>query len=90
MVFFNDPVPIPDPAKRAVNIDQPGKAEVNAELLRSSLFVCDDRDLAVTMGAAGGAGVGAELSMRNLVKLSPGFIQAARNRIRSRFSAALD
>jgi len=61
MVFFNDPVPIPDPAKRAVNIDQPGKAEVNAELLRSSLFVCDDRDLAVTMGAAGGAGVGAEV-----------------------------
>ena len=41
--------------------DQPGKAEVNAELLRSSLFVCDDRDLAVTMGAAGGAGVGAEV-----------------------------
>jgi ornithine cyclodeaminase len=41
--------------------DQPGKAEVSAELLRSSLFVCDDRDLAVTMGAAGGAGVGAEV-----------------------------
>jgi len=41
--------------------DQPGKAEVSADLLRSSLFVCDDRDLAVTMGAAGGAGVGAEV-----------------------------
>jgi ornithine cyclodeaminase/alanine dehydrogenase-like protein (mu-crystallin family) len=40
--------------------DQPGKAEVSADLLRSSLFVCDDRELAVTMGAAGGAGVGAE------------------------------
>jgi ornithine cyclodeaminase len=41
--------------------DQSGKAEVSADLLRSSLFVCDDRDLAVTMGAAGGAGVGAEV-----------------------------
>jgi ornithine cyclodeaminase len=41
--------------------DQPGKAEVSAELLRSSLFVCDDRDLTVTMGAACGAGVGAEV-----------------------------
>jgi ornithine cyclodeaminase len=41
--------------------DQPGKAEVSADLLRSSLFVCDDRDLAVTMGAAGGAGVGGEV-----------------------------
>jgi ornithine cyclodeaminase len=41
--------------------DQPGKAEVSADLLRSSLFICDDRDLAVTMGAAGGAGVGAEV-----------------------------
>jgi hypothetical protein len=28
--------------------------------------------------------------MRNLVKSSPGCIQAARNRVRSRFSAALD
>jgi ornithine cyclodeaminase/alanine dehydrogenase-like protein (mu-crystallin family) len=41
--------------------DQPGKAEVSAGLLRSSLFVCDDRDLAVTMGAAAGSGVGAEV-----------------------------
>jgi len=44
-----------------LGVDQPGKAEVSADLLRSSLFVCDDRDLAVTMGAAGGAGVGAEV-----------------------------
>jgi ornithine cyclodeaminase len=41
--------------------DQPGKAELSADLLRSALFVCDDRDLAVTMGAAGGASVGAEV-----------------------------
>jgi ornithine cyclodeaminase/alanine dehydrogenase-like protein (mu-crystallin family) len=45
----------------ALGADQPGKAEVSAELLRSSLFVCDDRDLAVTMGAASGARVGAEV-----------------------------
>jgi ornithine cyclodeaminase/alanine dehydrogenase-like protein (mu-crystallin family) len=41
--------------------DQPGKAEVSADLLRSSLFVCDDRELAISMGAAGGVGVGAEV-----------------------------
>jgi ornithine cyclodeaminase/alanine dehydrogenase-like protein (mu-crystallin family) len=41
--------------------DQQGKAEVSADLLRSSLFVCDDRELAVAMGAAGGAGVGGEV-----------------------------
>jgi ornithine cyclodeaminase len=51
------------PGTHATNLgaDQPGKAEVSADLLRSSLFVCDDRDLAVAMGAAGGAGVGAEV-----------------------------
>jgi ornithine cyclodeaminase len=57
--------------------DQPGKAEVSADLLRSSLFICDDRDLAVTMGAAGGVGVGAEVIDADLVKSSPGCIQAA-------------
>jgi ornithine cyclodeaminase/alanine dehydrogenase-like protein (mu-crystallin family) len=41
--------------------DQPGKAEVSADLLRSSLFVCDDRDLTVTMRAADGACVGAKV-----------------------------
>jgi ornithine cyclodeaminase len=40
--------------------DQPGKAEVSADLLRSSLFICDDRDLTITMGAASGAGVDAD------------------------------
>lgn len=38
--------------------DEPGKAEVSAEVLRSALFVCDDRDLAVEMGALGGVGLG--------------------------------
>lgn len=46
--------------------DEPGKAEVSADVIRSSLFVCDDRHLAVEMGALGGvqldaATVGAEL-----------------------------
>jgi ornithine cyclodeaminase/alanine dehydrogenase-like protein (mu-crystallin family) len=38
--------------------DEPGKAEVSAEVIRSSLFVCDDRLLAVTLGALGGVGIG--------------------------------
>jgi ornithine cyclodeaminase/alanine dehydrogenase-like protein (mu-crystallin family) len=38
--------------------DQPGKCEVDASLLRNSIVVCDDRDLAVEMGAVGGAGLG--------------------------------
>ena len=40
--------------------DEPGKVEVDASLLKEALFVCDDRDLAVQMGAAGGAGLGPE------------------------------
>jgi ornithine cyclodeaminase/alanine dehydrogenase-like protein (mu-crystallin family) len=40
--------------------DQPGKCEVDAELMRASIVVCDDRDLAVEMGAVGGAGLGVE------------------------------
>jgi ornithine cyclodeaminase len=40
--------------------DEPGKAEVAAEVIRAALFVCDDRALAVEMGALGGVGLGAE------------------------------
>jgi ornithine cyclodeaminase len=40
--------------------DQSGKCEVGPDLLRMSVVVCDDRDLAVEMGAVGGAGLGAE------------------------------
>jgi ornithine cyclodeaminase len=40
--------------------DEPGKAEVSADVIRSSLFVCDDRQLAVDMGALRGVGLGAE------------------------------
>jgi ornithine cyclodeaminase len=40
--------------------DQPGKAEVAGELLQQALFVCDDRELAVEMGALAGVGLGPE------------------------------
>ncbi|MBS4195761.1 ornithine cyclodeaminase family protein [Lederbergia citri] len=37
--------------------DEPGKCEVSAELIEKSIFVCDDRGLAVQMGAIGGVGL---------------------------------
>lgn len=40
--------------------DEPGKAEVAADVIAHGLFVCDDRALAVEMGALGGVGLGAE------------------------------
>ena len=42
----------------AVGADEPAKGEVDAGLIESSLFVCDDRDLAASMGAIAGAGLG--------------------------------
>jgi ornithine cyclodeaminase len=42
----------------AVGADEPAKGEVDADLIASSLFVCDDRDLAAGMGAVAGAGLG--------------------------------
>ncbi len=39
--------------------DEPGKCEVSAEVIRDAVFICDDRELAVTMGAIGGAMLGA-------------------------------
>lgn len=40
--------------------DQPGKCELDAGLLREALVVVDDHDLALRMGAVGGAGLGAD------------------------------
>jgi ornithine cyclodeaminase len=40
--------------------DEPGKCEVSAEVIREAVFVCDDRELAVSMGAIGGAQLGAD------------------------------
>ncbi|WP_153727856.1 hypothetical protein [Salinibacillus xinjiangensis] len=37
--------------------DKPNKAEVSSELINKSLFVCDDKELAVSMGAIGGVGL---------------------------------
>jgi ornithine cyclodeaminase/alanine dehydrogenase-like protein (mu-crystallin family) len=41
--------------------DEPGKAEVSADVIMSSLFVCDDRQLTVEMGALRGVGLGGEV-----------------------------
>jgi hypothetical protein len=40
--------------------DEPGKCEVSAEVIHDAVFVCDDRDLAVSMGVIGGAKLGAD------------------------------
>jgi ornithine cyclodeaminase/alanine dehydrogenase-like protein (mu-crystallin family) len=40
--------------------DEPGKAEVAADVIRASTFVCDDRTLAVELGALRGVNLGAE------------------------------
>lgn len=42
----------------AVGADEPAKGEADAELIRRAVFVCDDRDLASSMGAIAGAGLG--------------------------------
>jgi ornithine cyclodeaminase len=44
----------------AIGADEPGKAELHADLIRASRFVCDDAALAVSMGALAGAGLGPE------------------------------
>lgn len=44
----------------SLGADEPGKAEVSADVIRSSLFVCDDRHLAVDIGALRSVGLGAE------------------------------
>ena len=41
-------------------IDQPGKVEVAADLIRRSRFIADDARLALAMGALAGAGLGRE------------------------------
>ena len=40
--------------------DEPGKAEVSADLILASRFFCDDRALAVRSGAVGNVGLGDE------------------------------
>lgn len=45
-----------------LGVDEPGKAEVDPELIGTSLFVCDDRELAVDLGAL--QGVAADAARR--------------------------
>lgn len=52
--------------------DQPGKVELSADLLQSALVVVDDRDLAVEMGAAAGAGLGEEVIHAELGEIIAG------------------
>ena len=64
--WSNTPFILPGMLKSGAHVttlgaDEPGKAEVSADVIRSSLFVCDDRQLAAEMGALGGAGLGADV-----------------------------
>lgn len=54
--------------------DQPGKCEVSADLLRQSRLFCDDRDLCLAMGAAAGAGVGADAIHGELGEVIAGIV----------------
>lgn len=58
--FLFDGMVSPGTHISTVGPDSPNEAEVDAGLIRKSLFVCDDRDLAMEMGAIGGAGLGAD------------------------------
>jgi len=50
----------------AVGADEPGKAELDAALIRRARFVCDDIGLAASMGALAGAGLGADAAHATL------------------------
>jgi ornithine cyclodeaminase len=63
----------------AVGADEPAKGEVDAGLIASSLFVCDDRDLAARMGAIAGAGLGPEAIHAELGEVIAG-VKAGRTR----------
>jgi ornithine cyclodeaminase len=63
----------------AVGADEPAKGEVRADLIASSLFVCDDRDLAARMGAIAGAGLGPEAIHAELGEVVAG-VKAGRTR----------
>ena len=63
----------------AVGADEPAKGEVDARLIASSLFVCDDRDLAARMGAIAGAGLGPDAIHAELGEVIAG-VKAGRTR----------
>jgi len=59
--------------------DEPGKCEVSAEVIREAVFVCDDRELAVSMGAIGGAKLGADAISAELGEVIGGTHPGRRN-----------
>ncbi len=64
--------------------DEPGKCEVAAEVMREAVVVCDDRDLAVQMGAVGGRAWATRRSTPSSGRSSPVRIRVGRRRPRSR------
>lgn len=56
--------------------DSKGKKEVSAELLRTSYFFCDDRELAVSVGALQGVKGGRELIKGELGEILAGDVEA--------------
>lgn len=61
--YSHEPFLFPSMVREGVHIttvgpDEPGKCEASADLIQKAIFACDDRELAVTMGAIGGAGLG--------------------------------
>ncbi len=58
--FLFDGMIAPGAHITTIGPDSPNESEVDAELIRKSLFVCDDRDLAIEMGAIGGVGLDAD------------------------------
>lgn len=59
-LLFADMIP-PGCHVTTLGADQPGEAEIDTALVKESVFVCDDRNLAIEMGAVGGVGLGAEV-----------------------------
>jgi ornithine cyclodeaminase/alanine dehydrogenase-like protein (mu-crystallin family) len=56
----------------AIGADEPGKAELDAALIKRSRFVCDDPDLAVEMGALAGARLGRDAIYASLGEILSG------------------
>ena len=62
--WSKEPFLFPDMIRAGCHIttlgaDQPGEAELAAELIEQATFFCDDRDLALSQGAIGGVGLSA-------------------------------
>lgn len=75
--YSHEPFLFPGMVRNGVHIttvgpDEPGKCEVSADLIRRAVFVCDDRELAVTMGAIGGAGLGPDAIQTELGEVLAG------------------